>query len=69
MFRIVTHCLGAFRRPFCSSIGTQLGAKHHLPPPPGTEACIKTFERITICVWRRGGGGGGERFWRKYKEI
>ena len=30
----------------CSSIGTQLGVKH----PPGTEICIKTFERLTICV-------------------
>ena len=74
MFRFVTHCLGAFCRPFFSSIGTQLRAT---PPPtphpthtPGTEACIETFVRITICVCRRGGGGArGERFLRKYKEI
>ena len=33
MFRAITLCLVAFRRPFCSSIGTQLGAKH---PPPTT---------------------------------
>ena len=32
MFRIVTHCLGAFRRPFCSSIGTQLGGGGKHPP-------------------------------------
>ena len=32
MFRVVTHCLGAFRRLFCSSIGTKLGAKHQPRP-------------------------------------
>ena len=70
MFRVVTHSLGAFRRPFFSSIGTQLPPP---PPPsthtPGTEVCIETFERITICVWRRGdgGGGGGRAFLKKIK--
>ena len=73
MFRVVTHCLGAFRHPVFFKHRYPVGGQ--APPPshththtPGTEACIETSERITICVWRRG-GGGGERFVRKYKEI
>ena len=79
MFRVVAHCLGAFRRPFFSSIGTQLRAT---PPHTHTHRELRLVLRllkelpfvcgdgggITICVWRRG-GGEGERFLRKYKEI
>ena len=31
-----------------------VGAKH----PQGTEVCIKTFERLTICVWSGKGRAG-----------
>ena len=67
MFRVVTHCLGTFRRPFCSSIGTQLGAKHphHRPPPRELRLVLRLLKELPF-VW---GGGGGERFLRKYKEI
>ena len=44
MFRVVTHYLGAFRRPFFSSIGTQLGAKH--PPPPHTHRELRLVLRL-----------------------
>ena len=69
MFRVVTHCLGAFRRPFCSSIvGTQLGAKHQ-PPPPKRELrlVLRLLKElpfvcgdmcVCVCVGVGVGGGG-----------
>ena len=72
VFRVVIHCLGAFRRPFFSNIGTQLGAKH---PPPHTHREIRLVLRLLkelpfVCVDGGGGGGrGGERFLKKYKDI
>ena len=58
MFRVVTHCLGAFRRPLFSSIGTQLGAKHPPPPhiyTPGTEV----LKELPFACGDGGGVGGG----------
>ena len=68
MFRVVTHCLGAFRRPFCSSIvGTQLGDKHQPPPQPGhreLRLVLRLLKELPfvcgdVCVCGGGGGGGG----------
>ena len=68
MFRVVTYCLGAFRRPFFSSIGTQLGAKH-LPPPPHTHRELRLvltlLKELPFVCRDVAGGGGGRAFLKK----
>ena len=65
MFRVVTRCLGAFRRPFCSSIGTQLGAKHPPPRPRELRLVLRFLKELPFECWH--GGGGGR--WAFFKKI